>query len=75
MPRAAGRRPQAARPQRGWPANTRVRLVGDLRQVLEASLAAWAVDGSVVLARNGSLAGAEPKPERLASERVTLDLA
>ena len=62
-------------PQRGWPANTRVRLVGDLRQVLEASRAAWAVDGSVVLARNGSLAGAEPKPERLASERVTLDLA
>lgn len=62
-------------PQQGWPANTRVRLAGDLRQVLEASLAAWAVDGSVVLARNGSLAGAEPKPERLASERVTLDLA
>jgi len=62
-------------PQRGWPANTRVRLVGDLAQVLEASLAVWAVDGSVVLARNGSLARAEPNPERLASERVTLDLA
>jgi len=43
--------------------------------VLESSLAAWAVDGSVVLSRNGQRAGGEPQPERLASERVTLDLA
>jgi uncharacterized protein (TIGR03089 family) len=62
-------------PQRDWPANTRVSLAGDLGQVLESTLAAWAVDGSVVLARNGQYAGGEPRPERLASERVTLDLA
>jgi hypothetical protein len=43
--------------------------------VLESALAAWAVDGSVVLARNGQQAGGEPQPERLAAERVTLDLA
>jgi uncharacterized protein (TIGR03089 family) len=62
-------------PHRDWPANTRVSLAGDLTQVLESSLAAWAVDGSVVLSRNGQHAGGEPQPERLASERVTLDLA
>jgi len=62
-------------PHPGWPANTRVNLAGDLTQVLESTLAAWAVDGSVVLARNGRHAGGEPRPERLASERVTLDLA
>jgi hypothetical protein len=52
-----------------------VNLAGDLAQVLESSLAAWAVDGSVVLARSGPHAGGEPQPGRLASERVTLDLA
>jgi uncharacterized protein (TIGR03089 family) len=62
-------------PQALWPANVRVSLTGDLTQVLESTLAAWAVDGSVVLARNGQYAGGEPQPERLASERVTLDLA
>lgn len=62
-------------PHRDWPANIRVSLAGDLAQVLESTLAAWAVDGSVVLARNGQYAGGEPQPERLASERVTLDLA
>jgi len=62
-------------PQRDWPAGARVSLAGDLTQVLESTLAAWAVDGSVVLARNGRYAGSEPQPERLASERVTLDLA
>jgi len=62
-------------PQRDWPARARVSLAGDLAQVLESSLAAWAVDGSVVLARSGPHAGGEPQPERLASERVTLDLA
>ena len=61
-------------PHRDWPANTRVNLTGGLAQVLESTLAAWAVDGSVVLARNGRHAGGEPHPGRLASERVTLDL-
>ena len=62
-------------PQRDWPANTRVSVAGDLAQVLESTLAAWAVDGSVVLARNGQHAGGEPQTERLAAERVTLNLA
>jgi uncharacterized protein (TIGR03089 family) len=57
-----------------WPAGTRVSLTGDLSAVLESTLAAWAVDGSVVLARDGARAGGEPHPERLASERVTLSL-
>jgi uncharacterized protein (TIGR03089 family) len=61
--------------EHGWPANARVNVAGDLARVLESTLAAWAVDGSVVLARNGLHAGGEPQPERLASERVTLDLA
>jgi uncharacterized protein (TIGR03089 family) len=61
-------------PQVDWPANTRVSLAGDLAQVLESTLAAWAVDGSVILARNGRRAGGEPQPARLASERVTLKL-
>ena len=62
-------------PHRGWPAGARVSLTGDLAQVLESTLAAWAVDGSVVLARNGLQAGVDPQPERLASEGVTLELA
>jgi uncharacterized protein (TIGR03089 family) len=61
-------------PQVDWPANTRVSLAGDLPQVLGSTLAAWAVDGSVVLARDGQRAGGEPRPARLASERVTLNL-
>jgi len=40
---------------RGWPPGTRVNLAGtfahDLEGVLTAALAAWAVDGSVVLQR------------------------
>ena len=62
-------------PQGDWPARTRVSLAGDLTAVLESTLAAWAIDGSVVLARNGQQAGTEARPERLASEGVTLDLA
>jgi uncharacterized protein (TIGR03089 family) len=62
-------------PQCDWAAGTRVSLAGGLTQVLESALAAWAVDGSVVLARDGRQAGGEPHTERLASERVTLDLA
>jgi uncharacterized protein (TIGR03089 family) len=66
---------QTVVPQRDWPADVRVSLAGDLAQVLESALAAWAVDGSVVLARHGRYAGGEPQPARLASEHVTLDLA
>jgi uncharacterized protein (TIGR03089 family) len=62
-------------PERDWPAGSRVSLAGDLAQVLESALAAWAVDGSVVLSRNGRYAGSGPQPERLASEGVTVDLA
>jgi uncharacterized protein (TIGR03089 family) len=60
--------------QPGWPAGTRASLTGDLSQILQSALAAWAVDGSVVLARDGRSAGGEPHPDRLASERVTLNL-
>jgi uncharacterized protein (TIGR03089 family) len=62
-------------PQCDWPEGSRVSLAGDMAQVLRSTLAAWAVDGSVVLTRNGQRAGCEPQPERLASEGVTLDLA
>jgi uncharacterized protein (TIGR03089 family) len=62
-------------PRRDWPASARVSLAGDLAAVLESALAAWAVDGSVVLARSGQRAGGTAHPERLASERVTLNLA
>jgi uncharacterized protein (TIGR03089 family) len=61
--------------ERDWPACSRVNVSGDLGQVLVSTLAAWAVDGSVVLARNGLLAGDTFQTERLASEQVTLDLA
>jgi len=67
--------PSHAVPQQGWPAGSRVNLAGDLAQVLESALAAWEVNGSVVLARDGQRSGGEPRPERLASEQVTLDLA
>jgi hypothetical protein len=59
-------------PQRDWPIGARVSLSGDLADMLESTLAAWAVDGSVVLARNGQRAGSETDPARLASEGVTL---
>ncbi len=61
-------------PGRHWPAGARVSLSGDLADVLESTLAAWAVDGSVVLARCGQHAGSEPRPGRLTSEGVTLRL-
>ena len=61
--------------QPDWPTGARVNVSGDVTQVLESTLAAWAVDGSVVIARNGQHAGGEPQPARLASEGVTLNLA
>ena len=66
---------QSVVPHGDWQPQARVSLVGDLGQVLESALAAWAVDGSVVLAREGQHAGGKPQPERLASEHVTLNLA
>ena len=62
-------------PGLGWPAGVRVNLAGDLAQVLGSALAAWAVDGSVVLIRNGARAGAGSRRDRIASERVTFELA
>jgi len=62
-------------PETSWPAKARVNVAGDLTQVLESTLAAWAVDGSVVLSRADHRAGGEPPADRLASEHVTLDLA
>ncbi|MHB1473353.1 MAG: TIGR03089 family protein [Dermatophilaceae bacterium] len=61
-------------PGRDWPAGARVSLFGDLADVLESTLAAWAVDGSVVLARCGQRAADETQPARLAAEGVTLRL-
>ena len=60
--------------QPDWPTGARVNVSGDVTQVLESTLAAWAVDGSVVIARNGQHAGGEPQPARLASEGVTLTM-
>ena len=61
-------------PRRDWPAQARVHVAGDdLAELLEVALAAWAVDGSVVLSR-----GPEPaagRAARLEAEGVTLDLA
>ena len=59
-------------PQRDWPTGARVNVSGSLADVLESTLAAWAVDGSVVLARNGDRARSDTDPARLASEGVTL---
>jgi uncharacterized protein (TIGR03089 family) len=59
-------------PQRDWATGSRVHTAADaLAEVLTTALAAWAVDGSVVLSRG-------PEPEggraaRLASEGVTVE--
>lgn len=61
-------------PRRDWPAQVRVHVAGDdLAELLEVALAAWAVDGSVVLSRGPEAAGG--RAARLESEGVTLDLA
>ncbi|GAA1255093.1 TIGR03089 family protein [Oryzihumus leptocrescens] len=57
-------------PSPGWPAGARVLATGDLASVLRTALAAWAVDGSVVLVREADPAR---MPGRLAAEGVTLD--
>jgi uncharacterized protein (TIGR03089 family) len=60
-------------PARDWPAQVRLHSAAPaLRQVLADTLAAWALDGSVVISR-----GPEPsvgREGRLASEGVTLPL-
>lgn len=57
--------------ERGWPRGSRVAVAGELGPVLRAVLAAWAVDGSVVLTRS-------PDPSktaaREAAEGVTVPL-
>lgn len=56
-----------------WPAGARVHLAGgDVATVLRQVLAAWAVDGSVVLSR-GAEDGGDELAARLRTEGVTLD--
>ena len=57
-------------PTPGWPAGSRVLATGDLPAVLGTALAAWSVDGSVVLVREPDPAR---MPGRLTAEGVTLD--
>ena len=57
-------------PAPDWPAGARVLATGDLAAVRRTALAAWAVDGSVVLVREPDPAR---MPDRLAAEWVTLD--
>jgi uncharacterized protein (TIGR03089 family) len=59
-------------PEPGWPTGSRVHVTGDLATTLQRTLAAWAVDGSVVLVLGPD---ASRMPARLASEGVTIDLA
>ncbi len=57
--------------ERGWEPGVRIHLDGsDLADVLTAALAAWAVDGSVVLTR-GELDD-ESRAHRLATEGITV---
>ncbi|GAA2488036.1 TIGR03089 family protein [Terrabacter carboxydivorans] len=56
----------------GWGPSPRVALSGGLEEVLRASLAAWAVDGSVVLMRRDRSESTD-LTARLASEGVTVD--
>ncbi len=57
-------------PERDWGHSPRVHLSGTLEQVLRDALAAWALDGSVVIVRDPEC----DQTARLASEAVTLDL-
>jgi len=57
-------------PGRDWGRGPRVRLAGTLERVLRDALAAWALDGSVVIVRDPC----GDQSARLASEAVTLDL-
>lgn len=59
-------------PREDWAAGVRLHTgSGDLAEVLRTTLAAWALDGSVVLSRGP--APAEGRDARLAAEGVTLD--
>lgn len=59
-------------PDHGWPTGSRVHVTGDRESVLRDSLAAWAVDGSVLLVLG---ADTERIADRLAREGVTVDRA
>ena len=58
-------------PRRDWGPGPRVSLAGSLEQVLRDALAAWALDGSVVVIRDPH----GDQSSRLAAEAVTLDLS
>jgi uncharacterized protein (TIGR03089 family) len=59
-------------PQRDWPAGARVHTASaDLRDVLSTALAAWAVDGSLVLSRGPDPEGG--RTARIAAEGVTVE--
>ena len=59
-------------PATDWPRGSRVHLAAaDLPTVLTQALAAWMVDGSVVLSRGAEPAGG--RADRLAAEGVTLE--
>jgi uncharacterized protein (TIGR03089 family) len=58
-------------PDPGWPTGSRVNVAGDAGPTLRHALAAWAVDGSVVLVLGPDDART---PARLASEGVTLSV-
>ena len=60
-------------PQRDWAEGSRVHTsADDLASVLDTALAAWSVDGSIVLSRGPEPAGG--RAARLASEGVTLEV-
>ena len=59
-------------PQRDWPAGTRLHTgTHQLADFLRDALAAWAVDGSVVLSRGPG--DAAQRQARMAAEGVTLE--
>lgn len=58
-------------PRRDWGPGPRVSLAGSLEGVLRDALAAWALDGSVVIVRDPH----GDQSARLAAEAVTLDLS
>jgi len=58
-------------PDLGWPSGSRVHVTGDQSSTLRHALAAWAVDGSVVLVLGPD---GDRMPARLQAEAVTLSV-